>query len=191
MRVGLIGMVTPNIVRWDAMNLRGCVVNDPVVESRKIVDQIRDDVDVLIGVMHMSVDNEHDVPHTGVRELAQACPEFDLIVAAHEHVLVEGAPAACLMDTAFVELIHEAQLYYSKADVSAAAYFVYGANVEPGPIRRCDVSKIYKYTNTLYTLSMTGAQIRSCLCRASSLRKATCPRSWRPTCKATSVGYVS
>ena len=89
-RVGLIGMVTPNIVRWDAMNLRGCVVNDPVVESRKIVDQIRDDVDVLIGVMHMSVDNEHDVPHTGVRELAQACPEFDLIVAAHEHVLVEG-----------------------------------------------------------------------------------------------------
>ncbi|MBO7675089.1 MAG: 5'-nucleotidase C-terminal domain-containing protein [Atopobiaceae bacterium] len=248
-RVGLIGMVTPIIKRWDSTNLQGCTVNDPVVETRKIVDQIRDDVDVLVGVMHMGIENEYGVPHSGVRDLAQECPEFDLIVASHDHVLVEGdtingvlvvenkfhaqtlavvdltlergadgwtvtdrssrsveiapydldpaivelmasfderaktyareeigtltggplaphdeidgIPAACLMDTAFMDLIHETQLYYSKADVSVSAYFVNGANVEPGPISRCDVSKIYKYTNTLYTLKMTGAQLRT------------------------------
>lgn len=248
-RVGLIGMVTPNIVRWDAMNLKGCNVSDPVVESRKIIDQIRDDVDVLVGVMHMGVNNEYDEPHVGVRDLAEECPEFDLIIAAHEHVLVEGdeingvlvvenkaraqtlavvdlslvrgedgwkvvdrtsksveiapydpdpaivelvapcderakgysreeigtlvdgalapddevkgIPSACLMDTAFVDLVHEAQLYHSNADVSSTAYYGVGVAVEPGPIRRCDISKVYRYQNTLYTLRMTGAQLRT------------------------------
>ena len=82
-RVGLIGMVTPNIVHWDEANLEGCVVSDPVEETRKIIDQIKGDVDVLIGVMHMGLDNEYGVPHSGVRDIAEACPEFDLIVAAH------------------------------------------------------------------------------------------------------------
>lgn len=248
-RVGLIGMVTPNIVRWDAMNLKGCVVSDPVEESRRIIDQIRDDVDVLIGVMHMGVSNEYDEPHSGVRDLAEECPEFDLIIASHEHVLVEGdeingvlvvenkagaqtlavvdlslvrdedgwkvadrtsrsvkiapydpdpgivelmapyderakeysreeigtleggvlapddeikgVPAACLMDTALIDLVHEAQLYHSNADVSVTAYCGVGAKVEPGPVRRCDISKVYRYQNTLYTLRMTGAQLRT------------------------------
>ncbi|MBR3224845.1 MAG: metallophosphoesterase [Atopobiaceae bacterium] len=89
-QVGLIGMVTSHIVRWDETNLKGCTVSDPVGETRKIVDQIKGSVDVLIGVMHMGLENEYDKSHTGVRDLAQACPEFDLIIAAHQHQLVEG-----------------------------------------------------------------------------------------------------
>ena len=92
-RVGLIGMVTPLIQRWDKVNLEGCSVSDPVEESRAIIDRIRDDVDVLIGVMHMGLDNEFDIPHTGVRDLAEACPEFDLVIAAHQHRLVGGEEA--------------------------------------------------------------------------------------------------
>lgn len=247
-RVGLIGMVTPYIVHWDEANLAGCVVNDPVEETRKIIDQIKDDVDVLVGVMHMGLENDGDVPHSGVRELVEVCPEFDLIVAAHEHKLVEGEevngvlvvenkyhgqtlsvvdlalerdgdgwkvaerssrsvevgaydpdpqileltapfdtraknyarevigtlvggplapeseieqiPQAVIEDTAFMDLINEVQLYHSGADVAAAALFTAGANLEPGPIRRCDVSQIYKHSNTLYTLEMTGAQLK-------------------------------
>lgn len=34
-RVGIIGMVTPNITRWDAMNLEGWTVTDPVEETKK------------------------------------------------------------------------------------------------------------------------------------------------------------
>ena len=34
------------------------------------------------------------------------------------------------------------------------------ANLEPGEIQRCDLSTLYKYTNTLYTFNMTGAQLR-------------------------------
>ena len=84
-KIGVIGMVTPNIIRWDAKNLEGWKVTNPVDESRKIIDKIKNDVDVIIGVMHMDVDNEYGIYGSGVTDLANACPEFDVIVAAHGH----------------------------------------------------------------------------------------------------------
>ena len=47
-KIGVIGMVTPNITRWDAKNLEGWTVTNPVDESRKIIDKIKNDVDVII-----------------------------------------------------------------------------------------------------------------------------------------------
>lgn len=84
-RIGVIGMVTPNISRWDSKNLEGWTVTNPVDESRRIIDKIKDQVDVLVGVMHMDIENEYGVPGSGVTDLANACPEFDVIVAAHGH----------------------------------------------------------------------------------------------------------
>ena len=84
-KIGVIGMVTPNITRWDAKNLEGWTVTNPVDESRKIIDKIKDKVDVILGVMHMDTDNEYGVYGSGVTDLANACPEFDVIVAAHGH----------------------------------------------------------------------------------------------------------
>lgn len=55
-KIGVIGMVTPNITRWDAKNLEGWTVTNPVDESRKIIDKIKDEVDVILGVMHMDTD---------------------------------------------------------------------------------------------------------------------------------------
>ena len=84
-KIGVIGMVTPNIIRWDAKNLEGWKVTNPVDESRKIIDKIKDQVDVLIGVMHMDTENEYGVYGSGVTDLANACPEFDVIVGGHGH----------------------------------------------------------------------------------------------------------
>ena len=84
-KIGVIGMVTPNITRWDSKNLQGWTVTNPVDESRKIIDKIKDQVDVIVGVMHMDIDNEYNVYGSGVTDLANACPEFDVIVAAHGH----------------------------------------------------------------------------------------------------------
>ena len=74
-KIGVIGMVTPNITRWDAVNLAGWTVTNPVDECRRIIDQIQDQVDVLIGVMHMDTENEYGVSGSGVTDLANACPE--------------------------------------------------------------------------------------------------------------------
>lgn len=70
---------------------------------------------------------------------------------------IEAIPQGCLANSALADLIHEVQLHYTGADVSAVALPIPDASIEPGPILRCDVSQIYKYTNTLYTFEMNGA----------------------------------
>lgn len=85
LKIGVIGMVTPNITRWDAKNLEGWTVTNPVDECRKIIDKIQNKVDIIIGVMHMHTTNEYDVPGSGVHDLIDACPEFAVVIAGHGH----------------------------------------------------------------------------------------------------------
>lgn len=248
-KIGVIGMVTPNITRWDSANLEGWTVTDPVEETKKIISEIKDQTDVLIAVMHMGMNNEYEVKNSGATDLANACPELDLIVASHEHQLIPGEeingvlvvmnknsaatlaevhlilekqedgswdvvdrtsesldmskyapdeelmaklapyderaredaavvigrleggdlapeneiaeiPTAQTQDTALIDLINEVQMYYTDADVSAAALFNMNANLKVGDIRKCDTALVYKYANTLYKLEMTGAQLK-------------------------------
>ena len=248
-KIGIIGMVTPNITRWDAVNLAGWNVTNPVDECRKIIDQIKDKVDVLIGVMHMDTENEYGVYGSGVTDLANACPEFNVIIAAHGHkeipgqeingVLVvenknagatlseihlklqrqtngswqvksrssesiqvkdyeadpklvallapyderakadavipigtlqggnmapdneiENIPSPMIQDTALLDFINEVQMYYTGAQVSATAMTSMTGQMKEGTIRKCDLTSIYTYENTLYKLQMNGAQLR-------------------------------
>ena len=248
-KVALIGMVTPNITRWDAANLEGYEVTDPVEETKKIIEEIGDQADIFVAAEHMGESNEYEVANSGVVDLANACPELDVILAAHEHKLVEGtevngvlivenqdagktlaqvkltveeqedgsfevtdktsasyaaadyeadsgfieeltdadtrakedantvigtltggplAPEseingiaqAKLQESPLIDLINEVQMYYTGADVSAAALFNDAANMQDGDIRKCDLSLIYKYANTLYKMEMTGAQLK-------------------------------
>ena len=247
-RIAVIGMVTPNIVRWDPVNMADCTVTDPLVETRRIIDGIQGQYDLLLGVYHMGIDNEYGVETSGVTDILNACPEFDVMLSSHDHAqipgmdingvlvvqnkymaqtmsvidltlekdgegwkLVEkeaesieiagyepdpemeellakydeearadaekvigqlidgplapeseiaGIPTAQIEDTALIDLINAVQMYYTGAPVSAAALFVMDANLYPGDIRKCDMVLIFKYTNTLYKLRMTGAQLK-------------------------------
>ena len=90
-KIGIIGMVTPNITRWDAANLKGYKVTNPVDETKRIIAEIKDKVDVIVAADHMGEASEYGVKGSGVEDLANACPDIDVIVAAHEHKAVEGA----------------------------------------------------------------------------------------------------
>lgn len=191
------------------------------------------------------------MPNTGVTDILNACPEFDLMVSSHEHLVVpgievngvlvvqnqkhamtmavvdltlerddvgwklvdraaqsvkiadyeadpaltellehydlraredanqvigrleggplapengaDGIPAARLRDTALVDLIEDAQMYYAGVNVAATASPPWNANLYPGEIRKCDVSKIYGFSNTLYRVHITGAQLKAFL----------------------------
>ncbi|MCR5452464.1 MAG: metallophosphoesterase, partial [Lachnospiraceae bacterium] len=89
-KIGVIGMVTPNITKWDGPNLKGYTVTDPVEETKKIIDKIKDETDVLIALSHMGVTNEYNVANSGVTDLANECPELDVIIASHQHELIES-----------------------------------------------------------------------------------------------------
>lgn len=45
-------------------------------------------------------------------------------------------PTAQIKETSVIQLINEVQKYYAKADVSAAALFNFGSNLEKGDFKR-------------------------------------------------------
>jgi 2',3'-cyclic-nucleotide 2'-phosphodiesterase (5'-nucleotidase family) len=89
-KVGFIGMVTPNITKWDGPNLKGYKVTNPVAETKKVITEIKDKVDVLIAIDHMGEESEYGVHGSGVMDLAKECPELDLIICGHAHMNIPG-----------------------------------------------------------------------------------------------------
>jgi len=91
-KIGLIGMTTPLITEFEkgTDHLKGLVVKDPVEETKKAVQELKGKVDVMVGVLHMGLDNENGKPHTGVTDIANANPELAAIFAGHMHKLVKS-----------------------------------------------------------------------------------------------------
>ena len=72
---------------------------------------------------------------------------------------ISTMPTATLMETPIIQLINTVQKHYAKADVSAAALFNFDSNLKQGPFKRKDVAFIYKYTNTLIGVNITGENL--------------------------------
>ncbi|PNR92515.1 5'-nucleotidase C-terminal domain-containing protein [Petrotoga sp. 9PWA.NaAc.5.4] len=284
-KVGIIGMVTPNITRWDAANLKDYIVVDPVDEVRVAVAQLKGKVDVIVGAFHLGYDQEYGTYGSGAIDILKASPDLDVVILGHAHqkisetyyyngklyqsingkifdeeenditqevklngtLIVEpgnwgrtlsqvvltlkkegdkytiidkssnnfdvktssgtvlsdkelerklqpfhykaldyanevigelkggdlvpkdeikGIPQVWIQPTAMIDLINSVQMYYGeqvigkKIDVSGAAPFREDANIKEGPIKRSDISLIYRYDNTLYVLEVTGAQLK-------------------------------
>lgn len=66
-------------------------------------------------------------------------------------------------DNKLVELINLAQMDITGADISFAASFDDRLILPPGPIKTKDIYMMYKYENFLYTIRMTGQQIKDYL----------------------------
>lgn len=65
--------------------------------------------------------------------------------------------------SAFVDFIHSLQLSITNADVSFASPLSFDASIESGDIRICDVFRLYRYKNMIYTMSLSGMEIKNYL----------------------------
>ncbi|MDE6268755.1 MAG: bifunctional metallophosphatase/5'-nucleotidase [Muribaculaceae bacterium] len=65
--------------------------------------------------------------------------------------------------SAFVDFIHGMQLAISGAQISLAAPLTFDATIPAGPITVSDMFNLYKYENMLYTMEMTGQEIKDYL----------------------------
>ena len=65
--------------------------------------------------------------------------------------------------SAFVGLIHSLQLEITCADVSFAAPLSFDVKIAKGPVTVGDMFKLYRFENMLYTLQMSGDEIRKYL----------------------------
>jgi len=66
-------------------------------------------------------------------------------------------------DSPFVDLIQKIQLEITKADVSFAAPLSFNAEIRRGWVRVSNMFSLYKYENLLYTMEMTGQEIKNYL----------------------------
>lgn len=65
--------------------------------------------------------------------------------------------------SAFIDFIHQLQLAISGADISFAAPLSFDATIESGDICVSDMFNLYKYENMLYTMALTGEEIKNYL----------------------------
>ena len=64
---------------------------------------------------------------------------------------------------AFVDYIHQLQLEESHADISLTAPQVFNTEIKTGPVYMNDMFKLYRFENQIYTLRMTGREVRQLL----------------------------
>lgn len=65
--------------------------------------------------------------------------------------------------SAFVDLIHELQLAISGAEISLVAPLSFDAEIQEGDVRVSDMFNLYKYENMLYTMRLSGREIKGLL----------------------------
>lgn len=65
--------------------------------------------------------------------------------------------------SAFVDLIHQLQLEISGAEISLTAPLSYETEIEKGDVFVSDMFNLYRYENLLYTMRLSGEEIRGAL----------------------------
>jgi 2',3'-cyclic-nucleotide 2'-phosphodiesterase/3'-nucleotidase len=63
----------------------------------------------------------------------------------------------------FVDLVHSIQLEITKADISFSAPLSFDVKIPAGPVTVGDMFKLYRFENMLYTMSMSGSEIKKYL----------------------------
>lgn len=88
---------------------------------------------------------------------------------------IKGLPEGKLRDTAVIDFINKVQLDATGADVSACSLFKTTSDLPEGDIFYSNVFDIYKYDNTLYRVTVTGAELK-----AYMEWSAECYNQWQP-----------
>ena len=74
-----------------------------------------------------------------------------------------SSQASFFGDSPFIDFIQEIQLDITKADVSFAAPLSFNAEIKKGEVYVRDMFNLYKYENLLYTIRMSGQEIKDYL----------------------------
>ncbi len=72
-------------------------------------------------------------------------------------------------NSAFIDMIHDIQLSVSESDISFAAPLSFDAKIPAGTIYVRDLFNLYKYENLLYTIQLTGQEVKDYLEYAVSM----------------------
>ena len=150
-KIGIIGLSTPMSAQFeeDTGYLKDFYFVSPINETKRQIKKLKKEgVNAIVVVAHMGIENENGIPETGVRDLANAVPEIDVIVAGHMH---QNVPKEIINGVLITEphrygtFISEIDLRFAVADkkislISKNSTTIPVKNEEPD----VEIEKIYK-----------------------------------------------
>ena len=100
LRIGVIGLVTPQIMVWDKARLQAHIRTIDIVEAaRRHLPALRAASDLVVALSHSGIS---DAPHEPGAENASlplaALPEIDVVISGHAHRVFPGPDYAGLAD---------------------------------------------------------------------------------------------
>ena len=112
-RVAVIGLVTPNIDKWDpkTMDEAGLTAYDAAEITKEVIAEIKAEnlADVIVVAGHMADVNEYGRSGSGATDVAQQNPEIAVFMGAHFHTIIGIADEQHVLegtDIKFVENIN-------------------------------------------------------------------------------------
>ena len=102
-KLGIIGLSTPMSAKFeeDTGNLKDMKFTSPTEEARTQVEKLKaKGVDAIIAVTHMGLDNENNIPDTGMRDVINAVDGIDVVIAGHMH---KDVPSETIKNTLITE----------------------------------------------------------------------------------------
>ena len=102
-KLGIIGLSTPMSAKFeeDTGNLKDMKFTSPTEEARTQVEKLKaKGVDAIIAVTHMGIDNENNIPDTGMRDVINAVDGIDVVIAGHMH---KDVPSEIIKNTLITE----------------------------------------------------------------------------------------
>ena len=102
-KLGIIGLSTPMSAKFeeDTGNLKYMKFTSPTEEARTQVEKLKaKGVDAIIAVTHMGIDNENNIPDTGMRDVINAVDGIDVVIAGHMH---KDVPSEIIKNTLITE----------------------------------------------------------------------------------------
>jgi 5'-nucleotidase / UDP-sugar diphosphatase len=87
-RVAIFGLATPETAyKSDPAGFPGVVFNNPIIEAKIVLSELKGKYDVLVAVAHLGIDDSSEFTSL---KLAQAVPQIDVIIDGHSHTSLAG-----------------------------------------------------------------------------------------------------
>ncbi|KLT72876.1 serine/threonine protein phosphatase [Neisseria arctica] len=102
-KLGIIGLTTPMsaIFEKDTGHLDKMKFTSPIEETKtQIVDLKAKGADAIIVLAHMGIENENEIPDTGIADLVNSVDGIDVIIAGHMH---KNIPSETIKNTLITE----------------------------------------------------------------------------------------
>lgn len=135
---------------------KGMEVQSVVTENIKS-EKVEEDKEILEKYAYVHKKSVEDANTVIGQITADFLPKVDYITGEEK---VTTMPTVQVEDTALIDLINEVQLHYTGADISAAAAFKNDMNLKKGEFKKKNAADIYKYSNTLMGIKITGEKLK-------------------------------